>query len=247
MKTHDFALSLAAGLLAVVASSGQASLPAQADDVREPAAFISEVPGDADCDFTVTPLDALTTAKNLAGTGPASFCMIMGNILCEDGLNSADLAALLRYLADLSPGQPQRCLPAGQPVDFAEIASGTITIPGTWLFDFDSGQVVSGGNSGHDFWWQNAGDDQGHEMTLVPSAGARARVVTEALYGALTMPALNLMPYSSDEIGGPGSPNNQLQDGAVFAMITDQGNYAQAQVITAGADMTIEFITYRLD
>ena len=49
------------------------------------------------------------------------------------------------------------------------------------------------------------------------------------------------------EIGGPGSPNNQLQDGAVFAMITDQGNYAQAQVITAGADMTIEFITYRLD
>lgn len=81
----------------------------------------------------------------------------------------------------------------------------------------------------------------------MPSPGAGARVVTEAFYGALTMPALNLMPYSSDEIGGPGSPNNRLQDGAVFAMITDQGNYAKAQVITAGADMTIEFITYGLD
>jgi hypothetical protein len=64
-------------------------------------------------------------------------------------------------------------------------------------------------------------------------------------YGSLSCDTLRSEPYASTPIDGNNDTTNQLTAGDVFAVRTDQGNYAKVQIITYGYDLEFSFVTYQ--
>ncbi len=121
----------------------------------------------------------------------------------------------------------------------ATVSSGTTTIHGTYLFDFDTGVE---GVDGDVFWEQHTSTIR----SLEPSGGARIVNLGSVNYTAVTPAVLQTLAYSSTGIVGNDDSSNQLVVGDVFAVLTNQGNYAKAQVLAYGYDLQIKWTTYRL-
>jgi hypothetical protein len=122
----------------------------------------------------------------------------------------------------------------------ATVSSGTATIHGTWTFDFETGVE---GASGGDVWWEQ------HTATvrsLEVQNGARIVNLGHVAYTSVTPAVLQSLAYGTAGIVGNDDSSNQLVVGDVFAVLTNAGNYAKAQVLAYGYDLQIKWTTYRL-
>jgi hypothetical protein len=82
--------------------------------------------------------------------------------------------------------------------------------------------------------------------TLDPQAGAAIVNLGAINFGSLSCAGLRSEPYANVPIDGNDDATNQLVNGDVFAVRTNQGNYAKVQVISYGYDLELKFVTYRV-
>jgi hypothetical protein len=103
------------------------------------------------------------------------------------------------------------------------ISSGTVTIPGTDDFDFDAGLVITTfpDLTGDVFWDISSPTSQ----NVLPWNGTTLVNLGSVSFGTITLGYLEAQTYSSAGIN-----NSLLVTGDVFAVITDLGNYAAAEV-----------------
>lgn len=64
-------------------------------------------------------------------------------------------------------------------------------------------------------------------------------------FGSLTCGDLRSEAYASVPVDGNNDATNVLTTGDVFAVRTDQGNYAKVQVLSYGYDLELKFVTYQ--
>jgi hypothetical protein len=121
----------------------------------------------------------------------------------------------------------------------ATVSSGTATLRGTWLFDFDAGVE---GTSG-DVWWEQP---TAGVRSLEPSGGARIVNLGHVNYANVTPALLQTLAYGTTGIHGNNDATNVLTPGDVFAVRTNLGNYAKVQIVSCGYDLHLTWTTYRL-
>ncbi|HCU85667.1 PEP-CTERM sorting domain-containing protein [Methylophilus sp. UBA6697] len=111
----------------------------------------------------------------------------------------------------------------------ASVSEGVTVIPGTYLFDFDTGSLTTG--PGADVWWEQITSTS---RVLMPYSTAQLAYVGQVGVGglsfnALTVSDLEALTYSSTGISG-GDVGNLLTANSVFAVKTDAGNYGKVLV-----------------
>lgn len=121
----------------------------------------------------------------------------------------------------------------------ATVSSGTTTLQGTWLFDFDAGVQ---GTSG-DVWWEQQTSTQ---RRMTASGGAKIVNLGVIDFEGLSAAQLQQLVYSTTPIPGNTDGTNQLVNGDVFAVLTNLGNYAKVQVIQYDYNIKLKWVTYRL-
>lgn len=119
------------------------------------------------------------------------------------------------------------------------IASGTATIRGTWLFNFDTG--IEGVNG--DVWWQQKTDVA---RSMVPRDKAQIINLGVVNFNLVSATQLQNLSYSTTPIEASNNASNQLVNGDVFAVRTNTGNYAKVQVLEYGYNLKIQWITYQV-
>lgn len=82
---------------------------------------------------------------------------------------------------------------------------------------------------------------------MVPAGGAGIVNLGNMNFAALTPVALQALTFGSTSIIGNYDASNQLVNNDVFAVQTKEGNVAKIRVVQYGYDMTIEWVTYKLD
>jgi len=132
------------------------------------------------------------------------------------------------------------CLDLIRPLD-AVVSSGTGTLKGTWLFDFDTGAMVNSGTA--DVWWEQVNTVV---RKMVPRGGAKIINLGVVNFNALTHVELQGLNYGTAPIPGNNDATNQLVVGDVFAVKTNAGNFAKVKVLAYGYDLQLQWVTYRL-
>jgi len=132
-------------------------------------------------------------------------------------------------------------IPTGQSsVSSNQISSGSTTLRGTWLFNFDTG--VEGGDG--DVWWEQETDVA---RQMVPRGGAQiVNLGAGANFDALGPENLRGFGYSSNPIPGNADGSNQLVTNDIFAVRTRGGNFAKVQVMNYGYNLDIRWVTYQI-
>lgn len=127
------------------------------------------------------------------------------------------------------------------------VSSGTDVIQGTYTYDFDAGR---GGEPGaeapdgtDDVWWEIV--DREGTRYLVPRNGARIALVGDANFADVEPETLASYDYGTERISGSDG-DNDLTAGTVFAVRTNQGNYAKVEVTSHGYDLSVRYETYEL-
>src|SRR6202022_855779 len=82
---------------------------------------------------------------------------------------------------------------------------------------------------------------------MVPNGTARIINLGAVDFNAITAANLQPLPYSTPPIPGNDDNTNKLVTGDVFAVRTNQGNYAKVKVVVYGYDMKIQWVTYHLN
>ncbi|MFQ5352470.1 MAG: CAP domain-containing protein, partial [Candidatus Binatia bacterium] len=72
--------------------------------------------GDANCDFSVGSLDALTLLRAEAGYDVESECLEYGNVDCDGDRDALDALAILRWVVSQPMSINEDCAPIGVPV-----------------------------------------------------------------------------------------------------------------------------------
>jgi hypothetical protein len=122
------------------------------------------------------------------------------------------------------------------------ISSGTAILNGTWLFDFDTGTEGVGPQC--DVWWE-----QQTALLRRMDAVNGAQIVNLGVvdFNSITSDTLASLAYSTNSIAGNNDATNQLVAGDIFAVLTNDGNYAKVKILTYGYNLNIQWITYHLD
>jgi hypothetical protein len=120
-------------------------------------------------------------------------------------------------------------------------SSGTATIRGTWMFDFDAG-VEGPHTPAHDVWWRQI---NATKRALTPQHGARLRRLGAVGFATVTAAELMALEYADAPIDGSVGVGNQLTVGTVFAVRTNAGNFTKVEVLEYGYNLKIRWITYR--
>lgn len=123
------------------------------------------------------------------------------------------------------------------------VSSGSAVLKGTWSFDLDNG-AQGGVGPGFDIWWE--------QMTavarqMVPQNNARIVNLGVVNFGTITADSLQTLTYGATPIPGSNDASNKLVAGDVFAVRTNQGNYAKVKVVSYGYDLNIQWVTYHLN
>ncbi|MEN8443556.1 MAG: hypothetical protein ABG776_00930, partial [Cyanobacteria bacterium J06555_13] len=132
------------------------------------------------------------------------------------------------------------------------ISNSSGTLRGTWTFDLDTG-VESGGSS--DIWWQQKTKTS---RFMTPRGKAELAYLGAVDFDAITVHALQKQQYSKTPINGslrthrlikslprrPIPDPNKLKNNHVFAVKTNQGNYAKVQILEYGYNLKIRWVTY---
>ena len=119
-------------------------------------------------------------------------------------------------------------------------SSNASTLQGTYTFDFDSGTETQ---SGADVWWEQQTNTV---RTLNPQAGTAIVNLGAVDFGSLSCADLRSEPYANVPIDGNDDATNQLINGDVFVVRTNQGNYAKVQIISYGYNLELRFVTFRV-
>jgi hypothetical protein len=120
------------------------------------------------------------------------------------------------------------------------VSSGMAVLKGTWTFNFDTG--VQGGPS-PDVWW----DQQTTVLRqMVAQGNARIANIGVTNFNSVTADVLQTLPYSTAPINGNNNSSNRLVPGDVFAVFTNQGNFAKVEVLQYGYNLSIQWTTYHL-
>lgn len=122
-------------------------------------------------------------------------------------------------------------------------SSNSTTWKGTWIMDFETG-VQGGLDAVGDVFWR--------QMTSVkremqPRNSAQLAYLGHVNYNTLSFAQLAALTYTSDPINGSANRANQLTNGAVFAVRTNQGNYTKVQVINYDYNIEVRWRTYKLN
>lgn len=117
------------------------------------------------------------------------------------------------------------CLAAALPTQ-AAVSSGTVTIEGTYTFDFDAGVVTAVLGAPSDIFWEQFTTTT---RAVMPVSGATVINLGVVAYGSLDLAALSALPYGLAGIDGS-DVGSLLVPGDVFAVKTDMGNYAKVRV-----------------
>lgn len=122
------------------------------------------------------------------------------------------------------------------------VSSGTITIPGTWEFSFDSGVLTL---TNPDIFW-----DMSSERLIMPQGTAGIVNLGAVNFAGLTAANLQALTYGAGTIDGGaegGTAAGTLVTGDVFAVHTIGGNYAKVLVtgpIDTANNLPIQWVTY---
>ncbi len=127
------------------------------------------------------------------------------------------------------------------------ISFGTITIPGTFSFDFDAGTINLPGTlpePPYDVFWEQFTATTRAMVPIYPATIANLGAVS---FGPITRADLVALSYGTTPISGS-DVGNLLVPGDVFAVHTSSGNYAKAQVAAwdygQSNGLTIQWVTY---
>lgn len=126
------------------------------------------------------------------------------------------------------------------------LSSGTATLKGTFFFDFDSGtESVAGDPFGppFDVFWEQ---QTAVLRRMTPISPAQILNLGSVDFNSITADTLASLTYSTNPIDGNNDATNQLVTGDVFAVLTNQGNYAKVKVLTYGYNLQIQWVTYQL-
>jgi hypothetical protein len=113
----------------------------------------------------------------------------------------------------------------------AIISSGTVTIPGTFTFDFDAGVVPPTAETAADVFWEIFTSTT---RGLQPDNGTSLVNLGVVNFNTITLAQLEALSYGTSFIDG-GNATNLLVPGDVFAVHTNLGNFAKA-VVTGPLD-----------
>ncbi len=120
------------------------------------------------------------------------------------------------------------------------VSSGITVLKGTWTFNLDTG--IQGGPS-PDIWW----DQQTNVLRqMVALENARIANIGVTNFNSVTADVLQTLPYSTAPIKGNNDLSNRLVPGDVFAVFTNQGNFAKVEVLQYGYNLKIQWTTYHL-
>lgn len=123
------------------------------------------------------------------------------------------------------------------------VSSGSGTLKGTWLADFDAG-VLNNTGAGNDVWWEQ---QTAVVRDMRPQGGAGIVNVGVVNFNTITPDTLANLTYSTTPIVGNNDASNKLVNGDVFAVRTTAGNYAKVKVVAYGYNIQLQWVTYHLD
>lgn len=124
------------------------------------------------------------------------------------------------------------------------VSSGTATLHGTWLFDFDLGREAQNSEMAiADVWWDQM---TSVKRQMVARKGSKIAYLGKASFASVTHVELQGYAYDSAPICGNNDASNLLTPGAMFAVLTNKGNFAKVQIISYGYDLKIQWRTYKL-
>ncbi len=66
-------------------------------------------------------------------------------------------------------------------------------------------------------------------------------------FNSITPASLQGLTYSTTPIDGNDDASNQLVTGDVFAVLTNGGNFAKVHILNYGRDLSIQWVTYKLN
>ncbi|MDX2117445.1 MAG: hypothetical protein SFY96_04600 [Planctomycetota bacterium] len=127
------------------------------------------------------------------------------------------------------------------------VSSGSFTLPGTWLFDFDAGVLVDSHGTPADIWWEQINPST---RQVVVDGTASIASLGSIDFNAFAYDELAALSYSNMTLNGS-DVGNILLPGYVFAIHTDLDNYAKIRV-TAEFDRTknnglvFDWVTYSI-
>jgi len=122
-------------------------------------------------------------------------------------------------------------------------SSADTTWKGTFIIDFETGTQGGTGSAG-DVWWEQ---ETSVVRRMTPRNSAQLAYLGHISSTTLTYAQLASLSYSSDSIEGSNNSSNLLTAGAVFAVRTNQGNYAKVEVIEYGYNIRVKWTTYKLN
>jgi len=125
----------------------------------------------------------------------------------------------------------------------AIVSSGTTTLKGTFTFDLDTG-LEGGVGPAFDIWWEQ---QTAVLRQMAPLNNAKIVNIGVVDFLSITPQTLQGLTYSTTPITGNNDPSNKLVPGDVFAVITNQGNYAKVKVISYGYNLQIQWATYHFN
>ena len=128
------------------------------------------------------------------------------------------------------------------PPSTGTVSSGTTMIKGTWLFDCETGTLVSPQTQTADIWWEQI-DNVKRRMT--PTGGAGIVNLGPVDFNLLTPAVLQSLSFGSTSIPGNNDASNQLTVNDVFAVRTKSGNIAKIKVLQYGYDLKVQWVTYK--
>jgi hypothetical protein len=120
------------------------------------------------------------------------------------------------------------------------VSSGTGTIPGTFLFDVDTGQVTQ---AGADLFWEQ---QTAVARRMAPMNGATLVNLGRVDFDSLSAEKLSKLNYSRAPIPANADPTNQLVEGDVFAVHSNAGNFAKIKILSYGRNLGVQWVTFRV-
>jgi hypothetical protein len=135
---------------------------------------------------------------------------------------------------------------SADPICRPVLSEGSDFVKGTFGADFDYGKFNEPGWSQNDIWWDQEGSGTTVlEMMMVPQNGATIVNLGVVDFDAITRLQLRqLTAYSTTPIYAHDNSANQLINGDVFAVLTQDGNYAKVKVLNYGYDITLQWVTF---
>lgn len=172
-----------------------------------------------------------------------------GNLVAElrghtGGVNSIAFDPQGRYVLTSSDDRTARVWDLGKSIPTTDSLGADIGLQTS--FNFDKGRgIVETKPPAEDIRWEEVSGKGENFKQLRPLNGARiVRVVPDIKYENLTITQLQGLNYSNVTLIGSDDASNQLSAGTVFAVLTNEGNYAKAKVDRYGTNLRITWLTY---